>query len=145
MGKSLISVLLVLGVFLFFFGLLMLVQQATVVALFSSILSDAQSTELIGAVLQSVGGLLVVYATAEILTVDVVAKSKGNQAVLFSLMQSVERVEKSNAEVAAKLDSMQRAYSNVQFSASEFQTCRYCGARIEKGSVFCHRCGKSQA
>jgi hypothetical protein len=143
MKKTLIA-FLVLGVLLFFLGLLMLVQQASVVALFSAILPDVQFLELIGVLFQSVGGLLVVYATAEILTADVVAKSKGNQAVLFSLMQSVERVEKGNAEVAAKLDSMEKAYSNVQFSASDFQTCRYCCARIEKGSVFCPRCGKSQ-
>ena len=145
MKRSSISngISLVLGVLLFFFGLLMLLNQENTVAFFSSMFPSTQSIELAGAVFQVFGALLVLNGAIRLLTSDLQTRDKENRAVLLSLMQSVSRVEKRTAEVAEKLVTLETAKA-LQDSVPNFLKCRFCGATIDRGSSFCSSCGRSQ-
>jgi hypothetical protein len=139
------AIFLVIGVLSFFLGLLMLLRQASLASFFSLLLPDIQTVELAGSLLQSFGGLLVVYGTVKFLSSEFTAKSnKANQAMIFGLMQSVERIEKGTKEIVERLDSMQKANNTLQASASPFLKCRFCEAKIAHGSSFCPNCGRSQ-
>ncbi len=145
MRKSAIRAFLVFGVILFFIGLLMLVGEAGVIGFFS-LLFPSDSIEVVAVIFQGIGGLLIVYASVKSLTAEFIEKSgKENQAILSSMMQSIDRVDKRTADVAERVSSMEKAYSTVQFTAPNFGTCRFCGASVQKGSVFCPNCGKAQA
>jgi len=133
--------LLVLGALLFFTGLLMLMRQTNVVSFVSQVLPDVQNVVLFGAVLQSFGGLLVVYGVVQLLTSK---SSKENQAMFRSLMQRVERVEKRIAEVSEKIVAREKPNIALESSFSASPNCRFCGAKIEQGGSFCPNCGRSQ-
>jgi hypothetical protein len=144
-SSMLYSTFLVIGVLFFFLGLLALTHQSNVIGFFSLILPDIQTIELFGVLLQSVGVLLVLYGIMKFVTDELIVKSgKENQAILFSLMQTVERVDRRTTEVVEKLGSIQMANSAPQTQVSTFLKCRFCGSKVDQGSSFCPSCGKSQ-
>jgi uncharacterized membrane-anchored protein len=134
---------LILGVILFFLGLLMLLHQVSVVNFFSPIFPDVQSIELAGVVLQSLGGIFVVYFAVKFVSSGLTARAKESQAMVFSVMQSMERLEKGMAVVSEKL-SIEKSGVVAQASVPASSTCRFCGAKIDVGSSFCPNCGRSQ-
>ena len=133
---------LVLGVLLFFVGLLMLLKQENTVAFFSALFPNTQSMELAGAVFQVLGGLLVLNGAVRFLTSQAQSRDRENQALIYGLMQRVSSVEKRAAEVAGRVVSLEKVRA-VRDSLPESVKCRFCGAGIELGSSFCSNCGRS--
>ncbi len=133
----------VLGVFLFFAGLLMLFGQQNIVSFFSSLFPNTESIELAGAVFQVLGGLLVLNGAVRFLTSQAQSRDKENQALIYGLMQRVSVVERRGAEVAERVVSLEKLRT-VRDSLPQSVKCRFCGAGIELGNSFCSNCGRSQ-
>ncbi len=133
----------VLGVLLFFAGLLMLFGQQNIVSFFSSLFPNTESIELAGAVFQVLGGLLVINGTVRFLTSQAQSRDKENQALIYGFMQRVSVVEKRAAEVAERVVSLEKL-KTVRDSLPQSLKCKFCGAGIELGSSFCSNCGRSQ-
>jgi len=129
------SVFTVLGIFLFLFGLLMLLHQTTVVSLFSNILGGLEALELCGVTLFLVGTLLIIQSTVRTIYERIIVEQKAeNKVVIGQLLQIGERVD--------RLAGMQGSVAPIVLT--EPTSCMFCGARIESGSRFCPLCGKSQ-
>ncbi len=133
----------VLGVLLFFAGLLMLLGQETTVLFFSSLFPNTESMELAGAVFQVLGGLLVINGIVRFASYQAQSRDKENQALIYGLMQRVSVLEKRGAEVVGRVVSLEKLRT-VRDSLPESVKCRFCGAGIELGSSFCSNCGRSQ-
>jgi hypothetical protein len=131
------------GVLLFFLGLFMLVDEPTAASLFASLFSDIQTLQIAGVVFQGLGAILVLTGTIRMFSSELKNRTNENQALLFGLMQRVERVEKRTVEVADKIFSLENTRA-PQASVSDSLKCRFCGARIERGVSFCPNCGRSQ-
>lgn len=84
------------------------------------------------------------YFAVKFVTSELTARAKESQAMVFSVMQSVERLEKGIAVVGEKLDSIGKSSVVAQASVAASSTCRFCGAKIDVGSSFCPNCGRSQ-
>ncbi len=134
---------IVLGVLLFFAGLLMLLGQQNIVSFLSSLFPNTESMELAGAAFQVLGGLLVINGAVRFLNSQAHSRDKENQALIYGLMQRVSVVEKRAAEVAEKVVSLEKL-RNLRDSLPQSVKCRFCGAGIELGSSFCSNCGRSQ-
>jgi len=92
------SVFTVLGIFLFLFGLLMLLHQTTVVSLFSNILGGLEALELCGVTLFFVGTLLIIQSTVRTIHEKIIVEQKAeNKVVIGQLLQMGERVERLSA------------------------------------------------
>jgi len=136
--KKSMAVFLVLGVFLFFLGLLLLLGQETVLSLMS--IPKGQAAELAGVVLQGFGALLVLSVALNSSSEIATKRAKQNQAVLLSLTESVSRLEKRTSEFAEKLVALER----TNYAQSSFSQCKCCGATVDRRSGFCSSCGKAQ-
>ncbi len=134
---------IILGAFLFFAGLFMLLGQEAIVAFFSSLFPNTESMQLAGAVFQILGGLLVLNGTIRSLTNLAQSRDKENQALLYAMMQRISSLEKRGAEVVERVVSLEKVRV-LRDSLPDSVKCRFCGAGIELGRSFCSKCGRSQ-
>ncbi len=134
---------IILGAFLFFAGLFMLIGQEAIVAFFSSLFPNTGSMQLAGAVFQILGGLLVLNGTIRSLTSLAQSRDKENQALLYAMMQRISSLEKRGAEVVERVVSLEKVRV-LRDSLPDSVKCRFCGAGIELGASFCSKCGRSQ-
>ena len=114
----------------------MILHQTTVVNILSPLIGGLESLELFGVTAQFIGGLLVIQSTIKIIQDAIVAdRIAGNQMIVSELSQMRRRVEELG--VIQKSQSLR--------TAEQPSSCKYCGSKIEIGSMFCATCGKSQA
>ena len=132
-----------LGVMLFFLGLFILVDEQNAVNLFTWLSSDTKNLQIAAIVFQGIGALLVLNGTLKMFGSELKTRNTENQALLFGLIQRVERVEKRTTDIAAKVISIENSRS-LKASVPDSRQCRFCGAGIEHGNSFCPTCGKSQ-
>jgi hypothetical protein len=142
------AIQLIVGLFLFLLGLLMLLNQATVVGAFSQILPNAEAIEIVGVTLQLLGGFLIIHGTIRSVSNEFMAQQrKERQAQLTILNQTMERIDQRTIENTNKLASLIMSTQETrrnQFSPQGTSRCKYCDAAIDPSASFCPNCGRSQ-
>jgi hypothetical protein len=137
---------LVVGVALFLFGLLMILEQATAIGLFKGILPDVQSIQMAGVAIQFGGEILVIFGVMKSISNKFLTHVQSErQAFLMSFSQTNDQIARRFAQTNERIDklvSVQRA-SPILTPSKTISDCRFCGAKIGQGN-FCPKCGKSQ-
>ncbi|MGQ9551590.1 MAG: zinc ribbon domain-containing protein [Candidatus Bathycorpusculaceae bacterium] len=127
------STLLILGLIICQFGLLMTLHpQISLIDQILNIMPDAGFVELIGVLLQLLGGVLV--ATGLVISVSAIVEIKleDERRSLLTEFLSVREARISGAP------SPQAEVSSAT------RRCKFCGTALTEGAIFCSSCGKSQ-
>jgi hypothetical protein len=128
------SALLIVGFIAFSFGLLIALHQTIIVEDIMSVIPDVGMVEVIGVLLQVFGAVLVVTGLLMSISSIVEIKLEDERRSLIEFTASVERTLNALASQMAK-----------KTQASETaQKCKYCGAELIEGDIFCPVCNRSQ-
>jgi membrane-bound ClpP family serine protease len=128
--------LLILGFIAFQFGLLMTLHQTTLINYIGSILPEATSIELIGVLLQLIGGLLMTFGFIASVSSIVSIKLEDEMRNLTSELLS--RIEERRVSIAPT-----QTPTSLKVSSTT-RRCKFCGTELGKDDLFCAKCGKSQ-
>ncbi len=132
------SFLLMLGVIIYEFGLLMtLHQQVSLITYITNAFPDIQTAELVGILLQLIGGIIVVsgFVSAVSNIVSIILENNRRNLVEEILIKFEERIR--DVIVSKALNA------SPQVSSTD-KRCQFCGAGLKKEDIFCPVCGKSQ-
>jgi hypothetical protein len=110
------------------FGLLITLNPQTILIHISQIISDISIVELVGVLLQLLGGVLLV--TGLIVSVSSIVEIKFED-------------ERRNL-LAEFLPIFEERIANVFTSQATAQKCKFCGTPLKAGAIFCSSCGRSQ-
>jgi len=128
------STLLIVGFMAFSFGLLIALHQTVIVEDLMSVIPDIDIVEVIGVLMQLLGAVLIVTGLLMSISSIVEIKLEHERRNLAEFTASLERtVDSLASEIAKKKQASQTA-----------QKCKYCGAELVEGNMFCPSCGKSQ-
>jgi hypothetical protein len=144
---------LVLGLIIFPLGLLMLLRVSPIIDLITQLMPGTQTVQIFGLILQFLGEGLICFGIIGAISGKVTANTDYNRQVLVAsnvrstqeqtaFVASFKRsVDDQIAQLHAKLNQLQaqRAAAPIAQAPSK---CRFCGAKIERGS-FCLSCGKA--
>jgi len=123
-----------MGFMAFSFGLLIALHQTIIVEDVMSVIPDSGVVELIGVLLQLFGAVLVVTGLLMSISSIVEIKLENERRSLIEFTASVERTLSAlSSQMAKKTQASETA-----------QKCKYCGAELVEGNIFCPSCGKSQ-
>jgi uncharacterized integral membrane protein len=82
-------VFIAIGLFLFFIGLLMFLQQATISTFFTQMLPTSQMLEILGVLLQFLGGFLVIYGVIKSVSDKIIVNHiQEKQTIVLALAQT---------------------------------------------------------
>ncbi len=149
-------VLVIVGIFVFIFGLLAVLSEQTVVGALSTFLPDSMAISIFGLLMMLIGQFSLVFGVTRFvinrfLTFLQIERKISAAAFDQSIQQLQNRMREdkqvliaSYNQTASKIDSLmshQRAFATQ--SLSSFPTnCKFCGTRMEQ-SQFCPFCGKA--
>jgi len=126
------SSLFILGVVLCLFGLMLALHQTSLIDYVINVFPDIQSAELVGILLQLLGVALLVVGFSAVVS-DVVERH------LEGAMHSLR------AEITFSINkTLSELKTVVPQKKSEAKSCRFCGAPLDEGDIFCSACGKAQ-
>jgi hypothetical protein len=128
------SALLILGFMTFSFGLLITLHQTIIINEIVSFIPDLGVVEVIGVLLQIFGAFLASAGLLVSLSRIVSIILEDERRSLIELTVNTEKILKELSFQVAK---------KTQLSETT-QKCKYCGAELTEGEVFCPSCGKSQ-
>jgi hypothetical protein len=139
------SALLILGFMTFSFGLLITLHQTIIINEIVGFIPDLGVVEVIGLLLQIFGAFLASAGLLVSLSRIVSIILEDERRNLIELTVNTEKILKEftvNTEKILKELSFQMA-KKTQLSETT-QKCKYCGAELTEGEVFCPSCGRSQ-
>ena len=128
------STLLIMGFMAFSFGLLIALHQTIIVEDVMSVIPDSGVVELIGVLLQLFGAVLVVTGLLMSISSIVEIKLENERRSLIEFTASVERT----------LSALSSQMTKKTQASETAQKCKYCGAELVEGNIFCPSCGRSQ-
>lgn len=148
--------LIIVGLALFIFGLLVILQEKTLFGLVTQLAPSTDSALIFGAVVTSVGQAIVVFAAVKSGSAKLMSNLESERqltmAVLSRNMEQLQLKIQSDrqammagyAQTMAKLDSFISTQKELGATPQPnlSANCKYCGAKIEQGS-FCAKCGRS--
>ncbi len=128
------STLLILGLIVCQFGLLMTLHplQIGLIDHILNIIPDTSLVELIGVLLQLLGGVLL--ATGLIMSVSAIVEIKLEDERRDLLADFLSILEARIAGVPSPQAKVSQAT----------RRCKFCGTALTEGAIFCSSCGKSQ-
>ncbi len=119
------SSLLIIGAVFCLFGLMLALHQTNLMEYITNVFPNIQSAELAGILLQLVGVTLLV-AGLSILISEIVERN----------------IEKFTFNVNRAIAELKSA--TLQTTKSTTKNCRFCGAPLDEGEIFCSACGRAQ-
>lgn len=125
--------LLILGLMVTQFGLLLTLHQTTLLDPLVNIVDSLQTIELLGVSMMLIGSVLIVISVMS-LAYSIVVRPLQDE------MQTIETQIPKVLEVVRQEIAQPR--SNL--TATEVQSCKFCGESINKDALFCTACGKAQ-
>lgn len=131
------SLLLILGLMLYPFGMLATLHHPALMNYILYVLPDIQLVELIGVLLQIFGIILVLMGFISLVS-SIFAIQLENEMRRLGREISI-RIE----EGLSNIISRQRLNMSLQ-NPQTAQICKFCGSPLEGDNVFCPKCGKSQ-
>ena len=126
--------LLIVGFMAFSFGLLVVLHQTVIINDIVSVIPDVGVVEVVGVLLQVFGAVLAVTGLLMSISSIVEMKLEDERRSLIEFTASVERTLNALISQMAK---------GTQVSEVA-QRCKYCGAELVEGDIFCPSCGRSQ-
>jgi len=130
--------LLILGLIIVLFGLLLTLQQATLVSYLKAFLS-IEFIEVMGVLLQLVGVFIIVAGLTSLVR-DIIAIQLENE--MRSSYEILSRVDRKISDMNDMMAS-QRLSAAPQ-TPQTARVCKFCGAPIADKALFCPNCGRSQ-
>jgi len=127
---------MIAGFIAFSFGLLIALHQTIIAEDIMSFIPDLRVAEFVGVLLQIFGIFLFVTGLLMSISSIVENRLRDERRSLIQFTASVERalnVLASQSQIGKKTEASKTA-----------QKCKYCGAELTEGDVFCPSCGKSQ-
>jgi len=118
----------------FSFGLLVVLHQTVIINDIVSVIPDVGVVEVVGVLLQVFGAVLAVTGLLMSISSIVEMKLEDERRSLIEFTASVERTLNALISQMAK---------GTQVSEVA-QRCKYCGAELVEGDIFCPSCGRSQ-
>jgi hypothetical protein len=115
----------------------MTLHQTTLINYIGSILPEATSIELIGVLLQLLGGLLMTFGFIASVSSIVSIKLEDEMRNLTSELLS--RIEERRVSIAPT----QTLPASLKVSSTT-RRCKFCGTELGKNELFCVSCGRSQ-
>jgi hypothetical protein len=128
------STLLIVGFIAFSFGLLIALHQTIIVEDIMSVIPDVGVVEVIGVLLQVFGPVLVVTGLLMSISSIVEIKLEDERRSLIEFTASVERT----------LNALASQMTKKTQASETAQKCKYCGAGLIEGDIFCPVCNRSQ-
>jgi hypothetical protein len=135
--RALGSFLLIFGLMLYQFGLLAALHQTALIDYVLNIFPDIQLLELIGILLQLLGGFLIVVGFTSLFSGIIAIQIENEMRNLG--YEILSRVEERISNVMAR----QRLNMSPQ-NPPAARTCKFCATQLGDEDVFCPTCGKSQ-
>lgn len=132
------SFLLILGLVIYQFGLLATYQTALIGSI-PNVLPNIQLVELIGVLLQLLGGFLIVAGLTSLVS-SIIAIQLENE--LHNLYEILSRVDERISNMSDMI-----ARQRLNMSPQTHQTariCKFCATQLGDEDFFCPTCGKSQ-
>jgi hypothetical protein len=132
------SFLLILGLVIYQFGLLATYQTALIGSI-SNVLPNIQLVELIGVLLQLLGGFLIVAGLTSLVS-SIIAIQLENE--LHNLYEILSRVDERISNMSDMI-----ARQRLNMGPQTHQTariCKFCATQLGDEDFFCPTCGKSQ-
>ena len=129
------SFLLILGLIIYQFGLLATYQTALIGSI-SNVLPNIQLVELMGVLLQLLGGFLIVAGLTSLVS-GIIAIQLENE--LHNLYEILSRVDERVSDIIAR----QRLNMGPQTNQTA-RICKFCATQLGNEDFFCPTCGKSQ-
>jgi len=130
------SFLLILGLAGYQFGLLITLHQTVFVNYIINVLPGIRSIELIGALLQLLGATFIVAgfisSVSSIVSIKLEKERRNLMAEILSTLE--ERIG----------NIITRQMLTVPQVSQKTRSCKFCGAGLMEGDIFCAACGKSQ-
>ena len=149
-------VYIVLGLSCFVVGLLIILQENSLLGLVSQIAPNTQSVLIFGAVIQSIGQAIVVFGFVKLNSNKLLSNFQfERQLTMNAFTKNIDQLQvrmqndrqsllASYTQTMSKLDhliAIQKELNSSPLSARPI-SCKYCGAKIEQGT-FCLKCGKA--
>jgi hypothetical protein len=114
------------------FGLMLALHQTSLIDYVVNVFPDIQSAELVGILLLLLGVALLTVGFSTVVSNVVETHLKGE-------------IRSLRAEIAFSID---KALSELKTVApqkkSGAKSCKFCGASLDEGDIFCSACGKAQ-
>jgi len=132
------SALIIAGFIAFSFGLLVALHQTVIINDIVSVIPDVGVVEVVGVLLQVFGAVLVVAGILISISSIVEIKLEDERCSLIEFAASLERT------LNALMSQMVKGTRASETASETAQRCKYCGAELVEGDVFCPSCGRSQ-
>ncbi len=147
---------IILGLACFVIGLLIILQENTLIGLVSQISPNAQSTLIFGAVIQSIGQAVVVFGFVKLNSNKLISNfqierqltnaafAKNLEELQIRMQNERQSLIASHTQTMSKLDHLIAVQKELNSAPQNLQpiNCKFCGTRIEKGT-FCPNCDKA--
>jgi hypothetical protein len=132
------SFLLILGLIIYQFGLLATYQTALIGSI-SNVLPNIQLVELMGVLLQLLGGFLIVAGLTSLVSGIIAIQLENELRNLYEILSRVDERISGMSDMIAR----QRLNMGPQTHQTA-RICKFCATQLGDEDVFCPTCGKSQ-